>query len=47
MADGKLISFMKDEDVYSLFYNLLDNAVEALLEAPEDKRTMGLRKKTV
>lgn len=43
MADGKLISFMKDEDVYSLFYNLLDNAVEALLEAPEGKRTMGLR----
>lgn len=43
MADGKLISFMKDEDVYSLFYNLLDNAVEALLDAPEDKRTMGLR----
>lgn len=43
MADGKLISFMKDEDVYSLFYNLLDNAVEALLEAPDEKRTMGLR----
>ena len=43
MADGKLISFMKDEDVYSLFYNLLDNAVEALLDAPEGKRTMGLR----
>lgn len=43
MADGKLISFMKDEDVYSLFYNLLDNAVEALLEAPTEKRTMGLR----
>lgn len=43
MADGKLISFMTDEEVYSLFYNLFDNAVEALVDAPQEKRTMGLR----
>lgn len=43
MADGKLISFMSDEDVYIMFSNLLDNAVEAVLQHPSEKRTMGLR----
>jgi len=43
MADGKLIGFMSDEDVYSLFSNLLENAVEATEKCPEDRRTMGLR----
>ena len=43
MADGKLISFMSDEDVYSLFSNLLDNAVESVIQCPVENRTMGLR----
>lgn len=43
MADGKLLSFMSDEDIYILFSNLLDNAVEAVMQCAEDKRTMGLR----
>ena len=43
MADGKLLSFMSDEDIYILFSNLLDNAVEAVMLCAEDKRTMGLR----
>lgn len=43
MADGRLLSFMKEEDVYSLFGNLLSNAVEAVSKLPEDKRTMGLK----
>ncbi len=43
MADGKLISFMSDEDVYIMFRNLLDNAVEEVLRYPPEKRTMGLR----
>lgn len=43
MADGKLLSFMSDEDVYILFSNLLDNAVEAVSVCAEELRTMGLR----
>lgn len=43
MADGRLLSFMTEEDVYSLFGNLLSNAVEAVSKLPETKRTMGLR----
>lgn len=29
LADGKLLKFMADSDVYSLFGNILDNAIEA------------------
>lgn len=43
MADGRLIDFMSDEDIYSLFSNLLENAVEATVQCPEELRTMGLR----
>lgn len=30
IADGKLLSFIKDGDLYSLFGNILDNAIEAV-----------------
>lgn len=43
VANGKLISFMDEEDVYSLFFNLLDNAIDALKKYPPEKRTMGLK----
>ena len=43
MTDGKLLEFMSDEDVYSLFGNLLNNAVEAVIKCPEENRTMGVR----
>lgn len=43
MADGALLSFMSDEDIYIMFSNLLSNAVEAVLRAPAENRTMGLR----
>ena len=43
VTDGALLSFMDDEDVYSLFGNLLSNAVEAVSKCPKDKRTMGVR----
>ena len=43
MADGKLLNFMSEEDIYIMFRNLLDNAVEAAMQQLEEKRTMGLR----
>ena len=36
IADGKLLSFMSDKDVYALFGNILDNAYEAVSRI-EDK----------
>lgn len=43
MGDGKALSFMQEMDVYSLFGNILDNAIEAVehLNEPE-KRTISL-----
>ncbi|MBR4209237.1 MAG: sensor histidine kinase [Lachnospiraceae bacterium] len=43
MGDGKELSFMDTMDVYSLFGNLLDNAIEAVicLEPPE-RRSISL-----
>lgn len=39
MADGHGLSFMSDEDIYSLFGNILDNALEAAekVEDPEKR----------
>lgn len=42
MADGKLLSFMKEYDIYSLFGNAIDNAVEALKKIPEEERMLTL-----
>lgn len=43
MADGKRLGFMEDADIYALFGNILDNAIEAMerLEDPE-KRQISL-----
>lgn len=43
MADGKRLGFMEDADIYALFGNILDNAIEAVerLEDP-DKRQISL-----
>ncbi len=44
MADGKKLDFMKDSDVYSLFGNALDNAIEAVSRiADRSKRVIGLK----
>lgn len=42
MADGASLSFMTDADIYALFGNLIDNAVEAVRTLPEQKRTISL-----
>lgn len=43
MADGKQIEFMKVSDIYSLFGNAMDNAIEAELNEEEDKRIITLQ----
>lgn len=44
IADGKLLSFMEIADVFSLFNNLLDNAIESVLkEEDSEKRIVSMR----
>lgn len=47
MADGNDIGFMSDADIYSLFGNILDNAVEAVIKVPPERRAVTLSVKTV
>ena len=42
IADGAQLSFMKDVDIYSLFGNVLDNAIEAVMKLEPSKRVIGL-----
>lgn len=42
MADGRKLSFMSDPDIYSLFGNMIENAMNAVLELPEDNRDIHL-----
>ncbi len=43
MADGELLSFLKNEEIYSLFGNILDNAYEsAILLENENQRLISL-----
>ena len=41
IADAGLLSFMSETDVYVLFGNIFDNAIEAAGELAEDKRSVG------
>ena len=36
MIDGELLDFMKPADIYSLFGNAVDNAIEAVLRLDDD-----------
>lgn len=42
MVDGEKLNFMSDTDVYSLFGNLLDNAIQGVLNLEKDKRIIGI-----
>lgn len=43
MADGTRLSFISDTDLYAMLGNLLDNAIESVLELDEpEKRSIGL-----
>ena len=38
LADGRRIGFMEDSDIYALFGNILDNAIEATKTVPEEEK---------
>mgnify|MGYP002520649911 FL=1 len=42
LIDGEKLSFMNSADIYSLFENGLDNAIEAVLKANEEDRTITI-----
>jgi len=42
IADGKKMMFMREDDLYSLIGNALDNAIEAVSNIEEDKRVIGI-----
>lgn len=41
IVDGKLLDFMKATDIYALFGNALDNAIESVLKLEKNKRNIG------
>lgn len=47
MADGEALGFLSEADTFSLFGNILDNAVEAVMKLEPERRTISLRVKTV
>ena len=47
IVDGKSLSFMREDDIYSLFGNLIDNAVDAVLSLEESKRVISLKVREV
>ncbi len=48
MADGEKLSFLSDGDLYSLFGNIIDNALEAVTSIEErEKRVVNLSVKAV
>ena len=47
VADGKKLAFMSEADTYSLFGNILDNAIEAVERLEPDKRVIGVTVKQV
>lgn len=42
IADGKILDFMDAVDLYTLFGNALDNAIEAVRELPTEERAINL-----
>ena len=43
MADGAKLEMLSSADIYALFGNLLDNAIDALQEEPVEKRAISLQ----
>ena len=46
ILDGAGLEFMSDSDVYALFGNIMDNAIEAVSRIPAGNRAIGLQIKT-
>ncbi len=47
MADGSALGFMKESDIYSLFGNLLDNAIDAVTAPNSPSRVISLSVRAV
>ena len=47
IVDGKKLGFMAEEDIYALFGNIIDNAIEAVVKLEASKRIIGLHVKAV
>lgn len=47
IVDGEKLNFMAEEDIYALFGNIVDNAIEAVVKADPSKRVISLLVKTV
>ena len=46
MADGASLAFMRESDIYTLFGNAVDNAIEAVMKLRDpEKRVIGLKVK--
>lgn len=43
MCDGEKLDFMPAYEIYALFGNILDNAIEAVRELPDDMRVIKLK----
>ena len=43
LVDGQQLSFMSAVDLYALFHNALDNAIESVRKAPAEHRFISLR----
>ena len=46
IVDGEKLSFIRETDIYSLFGNLLDNAIRSVMELEEEKRVISLTVKS-
>ncbi len=42
IADGASLSFIRDNEIYSLFGNAIDNAIEASMKVPEEKSFISI-----
>ena len=47
IIDGNAVSFMKESDIFALFSNLLDNAIEATMNLDEEERSISLSVRTM
>lgn len=43
LADGTLINFIEPIDIYSIFGNALDNAIESSIQLPDEKKLIQLK----
>jgi hypothetical protein len=47
MADGKQLDFMNESDIYSVFGNMIDNAIEAVQKLDDDSKVIGISVKRI